>query len=371
MRAGYSRYYRYNRYAPIFLLFILLLVLLYSFFGKTIDYNSIPSTSSNTLPNKICNDGEQSQCSDSLGCNGQRICIRGVWTGCTIKELCTPGSKTACVENFCSTGYKICNECGTGYSECIRPKIIKSNENATQIKNNSALIKNKTINETKEILQSQEKEISDFFNWSASHNIHIVAVNKSVNYFYYNGSKPDDFLDARGVPNLLQVANGLHKIPEDLLKAMNGKTLYLSYQRGRGYTILNSFPEQHILADMARGSIIEQPLTEQQVIHEFGHILDYHGIRGIYNDEENHWKNLDQKRARIFNVSFPYDPYVPTSQAGYMDVYSTANDAENFAQHFTFYILNGEDFRELAKNDTLLKEKYEFFKNELFHGREY
>jgi len=359
------------KYLPLFLLFILLLVIIYSFifFEKTVSFDSIPSVKLSYNP--VCNGSDRSPCVDSLGCSGERICVRGAWTGCINKKVCNPGERSNCIENFCSTGYKICNECGTGYSECIHPKIIQ-NKNET---NNSPsltvnlIVEQKIVNSSEN--KSEEKQILDFFKWVESHNIRLVGVNKSTDYFYYNGSKSDDFLDAKNVPNILEVAKGLYKIPDDILKAMNGKTVYLSYQHGRGYTVLSSFPEQHILVNMGRGSIIEQPLTEVQVIHEFGHILDYHGIRGIYNDKENHWADLDNERAIIFNVTFPYNPRALAPPRGYIDVYSTANDAENFAQHFMFYILKGQDFREFAKNDALLKEKYDFFKNKLFHGREY
>ncbi|MBI4738288.1 hypothetical protein HY772_01785 [Candidatus Woesearchaeota archaeon] len=42
---------------------------------------------------------------------------------------------------------------------------------------------------------------------------------------------------------------------------------------------------------MNRSSILEQTLTEQQTVHEFAHILDYHGIRGIYDDPQKHWNH--------------------------------------------------------------------------------
>jgi hypothetical protein len=54
-----------------------------------------------------------------------------------------------------------------------------------------------------------------------------------------------------------------------------------------------------------------------------------------------------------------------------MEVYATANSAENFAQHFTFYILIGSQFRSQAQNDILLQRKYDFFRQNLFQNREY
>lgn len=215
------------------------------------------------------------------------------------------------------------------------------------------------------------EDIDRFKEWAKNHSIELVGVNKSVNEFYYNGSKEGDFLLIDDVPNAIETANGLYKIPEHLLKVMNGKTIYLSHKNGRGYTVLGSWPEQGIMVGMNRGIIIEQKLNEQQTVHEFGHVLDYHGIRGMYEDKEDYWKELEEKRNETFTVPFSYDPDLASPPAGYMDVYSTANDAENFAQHFAFYILNGKEFREKSQNDTLLKKKYDFFKNELFNEIEY
>lgn len=217
----------------------------------------------------------------------------------------------------------------------------------------------------------EQQEILKFIGWGKQHGISLVGINKSVNYFYFNGSRPEDFLDVKNVPNILNVAEGLYKIPEEVLQVMEGKTFYLSHQNGRGYTVLGSWPEQHILAGMERGSILEQFLTPQQAVHEFAHILDYHGIRGMYDDPQNHFKELELLRKEIFAVAFAYDPHLSKAPFGYIDVYSTANDAENFAQHFAAYILDGEEFRTRARDDPLLKKKYDFFNNKLFHGREY
>ncbi len=213
--------------------------------------------------------------------------------------------------------------------------------------------------------------ISEFIEWGKKHGIQLIGVNKTVNDFYYKGAKKEDFLDVRGVPDLLEIAEGLYKIPEHLLKVMDGKAFYISYQQGRGYAVLGSWPEQNILSGVNRGVILEQPLVKEDAVHEFAHILDYHGIRGMYEDNRDNFRNLEQLRKEIFDVPFEYNPNLQQPPEGYIDVYSTANDAENFAQHFAAYIFQGETFRALAKDDALLKKKYDFFKNKLFEGKEY
>ncbi len=265
-------------------------------------------------------------------------------------------------------------------------KQIEQNYNYSVISNNETIVKNYnnvstvqqeieniTIETEKEnvTITNDKEKLEKFKEWAKERQIILVGINKSTNYFYYNGSMEGDFLIIDNVPNVLEAAEGVYLIPEDLLRAMKGKTFYLSHQQGRGYTVLGSWPEQGILTGMNKGSIIEQRITREQIIHEFAHILDYHGIRGMYEDPQNHWKNLDGERAEIFNVTIKYDPNLSKPPEGHMDVYSTANDAENFAQHFTFYILRGNEFRENAKNNTLLRKKYEFFRDMLFDEKEY
>jgi hypothetical protein len=201
--------------------------------------------------------------------------------------------------------------------------------------------------------------------------IGLVGVDRPVHDFYNGDAFEQDFLPPANVPNILEVAKALHQIPAPLLGAMEGKTFYLSHRKGRGYTVLGSWPESNILPNVNRGAFIEQPLTKRQTIREFAHILDYHGIQGVYDDLKNHWANLKELRDEIFEVPFTYDPKLRAPPDGYIDVYSTANSAENFAQHFTAYVLEAAEFRTRAKDDALLRKKYAFFREHLFEGREY
>jgi|GEM_PF-2745211 len=218
---------------------------------------------------------------------------------------------------------------------------------------------------------SSDIKITDFLLWSNAHGIEIVGIHKTTDHFYYQGGKPEDFSDPKDVPNLLEVADGLYQIPENIIAVLKGKTLYVSHLNGRGYAVLGSWPEQNILAGMNRGVILEQQLKKENVVHEIGHILDYHGIRGMYEDPQNLFANLEPLRKEIFSVSFPYDPALVAPPVGYLNVYSTANDAENFAEHFASYVFRAQDFRVRAKRDEILQRKYDFFKNNLFGGREY
>jgi len=68
-----------------------------------------------------CNEGQTRECVRGP-CEGIQTCINGSWNKCTVEVICTPGTKTPCVVEHCSSAYKICNNCGTGYGECIAPE---------------------------------------------------------------------------------------------------------------------------------------------------------------------------------------------------------------------------------------------------------
>ena len=227
--------------------------------------------------------------------------------------------------------------------------------------------------ETPAIIASEEESqhIHDLIIWCQERGIKLVGITKNAHDLVYKGVAEEDILPIHDIPNLHEVAAGLHEIPDPLLTVMEGKTFYLSNLPGRGYTILGSWSEKSILAKIDRGIILEQLITKRQTIHEFAHILDYHGIQGTYGDPNIFWPDLRELRDAVFAVPFDYDRKRPAPPAGYMDIYSTANPAENFAQHFMYYILHGAEFRKKAQNDELLQKKYDFFKNNLFNDLEY
>ena len=151
---------------------------------------------------------------------------------------------------------------------------------------------------------------------------------------------------------------------------MDGKTIYFSTEFGRSYTVLGSFPDYNILEGLERGIILEQNINSHTVIHELGHIVDYHGIQGIYNDEQNIFEHVLDDRNSIFNISQDNSPH-STPPNGYISAYSAVNDAENFAENFAYYVIYPNEFRERLESDTLLTDEYEFMYKEIFSGFEF
>ncbi|MCM8831426.1 MAG: hypothetical protein NC918_04475 [Candidatus Omnitrophica bacterium] len=68
---------------------------------------------------KECLQGEKKNCYLDDGCKGEQICIDGSWSECYLKKICQPNKKIPCNLDGCSFGYKTCNECGDGWSECL------------------------------------------------------------------------------------------------------------------------------------------------------------------------------------------------------------------------------------------------------------
>jgi len=118
----------FYRYMPFLLIFLLIFSLFYAFFlaPSFSSINLLGQSNSYFEDEKIksaqqCEEGSRISCVIT-SCYGYKICRNGVLSECIIEKICNPNSKAICAENFCSTGYKICNECGTAYSDCIYQK---------------------------------------------------------------------------------------------------------------------------------------------------------------------------------------------------------------------------------------------------------
>jgi hypothetical protein len=214
-------------------------------------------------------------------------------------------------------------------------------------------------------------EIEQFENWANEHGIAIVGVNKNSNDLYYDGyDESTDSVNWKEISGVLIAADVLYTVPENVLQVMDGKTIYFSTEYGRSYTVLDSFPDHDILVGLNRGIILEQNINSHTVIHELGHIVDYHGIQGIYNDEQHIFDNSLNDRNFVFNGMDNYSSDSVVS-FGYVSSYSAVNDAENFAENFAYYVIYSNEFRDKVDTDPLLIEEYEFMRDVIFSGFEF
>jgi len=120
----------------------------------------------------------------------------------------------------------------------------------------------------------------------------------------------------------------------------------------------------------SRGFIIEQNVKAVTVIHELGHIVDVHGIQGDFADEQNVFSYAKEDRNKIFQVALANKPN-DKEKLGYITSYSSNNDLENFADHYAYYVVYPDLFRDEMKNDPLLAKKYEFLRDFIFNDKEF
>jgi hypothetical protein len=109
------------------------------------------------------------------------------------------------------------------------------------------------------------------------------------------------------------------------------------------------------------------PLTTHNLVHEVGHVIDYTVIKGQYGSYIHYYQFPELRRLRpqkdlIFGED---DSPVPQTDYGYVSRYSRANAQESFAEHFAYFILQNETFREMAEEEQAaghpeLMEKYRF-----------
>jgi len=214
---------------------------------------------------------------------------------------------------------------------------------------------------------TDELFLANFENWAKEHDISLVGTNKnSTQLSKWSFDHDKDQVELKDVPGVLIAAESLYKIPDDILVVMAGKTIYFSTEDGRGKSILDAWGDK----PLNRGIIIEQNVRAANVIHELGHIVDAHGIQGDFADEQNVFSYAEEDRDKIFQVLLESKPN-DKEKLGYITSYSSNNDLENFAEHYAYYVVYPDLFRDEMKNDPLLVKKYEFLRDFIFNGKEF
>jgi len=155
--------------------------------------------------------------------------------------------------------------------------------------------------------------LANFENWAKEHDISLVGTNKNHKYLFKPGMDPDkDVVELKEVPGVLIAAEALYKIPDNVLEVMAGKTIYFSTQKGPSIAVFASGSGDHY-----RGFIIEQNVRPGNVIHELGHIVDAHGIQGLYSDKQNIFSYAKEERDKIFEVTLEHQPNATGPPPGY------------------------------------------------------
>lgn len=104
------------------------------------------------------------------------------------------------------------------------------------------------------------------------------------------------------------------------------------------------------------------PSDSEQIkvfVHELGHIVDiFYLKKGFFGDPSDtfyhiSWESFNTKKKgqKISN---------------FVSGYALSNKYEDFAESFAFYVFHNEDFARRAKQDPILRQKYDFFGSFVF-----
>lgn len=218
------------------------------------------------------------------------------------------------------------------------------------------------------------EELAEFRRWASQRDIALYGVSKSYDELEASDFNLDkDSVQIGDIQLVMNTYKGLKLLPESILAMLRGQAIYFSTFQGKpNQTVyIHKTPSFYIITDKtskqpARGGIfLVQPVSVKVAIHEIGHLAGTYGIEG--------YRNINPKFTHVFPQyeSIFKMQSLNRTPCGYVTSYATTNKAENFAEHFAFYVVEGEKFREKATTDALLHDKYEFLKNYIFEGREY
>ena len=211
-------------------------------------------------------------------------------------------------------------------------------------------------------------QLEYFKQWAKQHEIFLEGTDKNRIHLSKNGFVPEnDRVELDKIPGILVAAKTLYQIPDTILEVMKGKTIYFSTELGRSKAIFSAWGTDSV----NKGIILEQNIRPINVIHEIGHIVDVHGIQGKFKEKNNVFSEVKEKHQKIFSSKTNFGKDSQGIPIGYISTYSTEDDLENFAEHFAYYVVRPDFFREKTNQDPVLDEKYDFLRDHIFDGKEF
>lgn len=191
------------------------------------------------------------------------------------------------------------------------------------------------------------------------------------------------------IPYIDQILGGLALLPKNVVNVIRGKAIYLSTETG---VSLNAHMTSHnapvaTYLGLIPGVFIEHHpappdngvnMTLRNFVHEIGHLIDYTVLQPklqedsiLFPHQFLEFQQLKGKRGGLFKKNPTYVKNTRTdlckTKPGYMTNYSESNAEEDFAEHFTYFVIS--DFKSLFekvmkknKKDGTLKNKYNFMK---------
>lgn len=221
-------------------------------------------------------------------------------------------------------------------------------------------------------------------------------------YIEYNHPAPlDENHYAAGLDTLVS-STGLHLQAGDSGTTPGGipDVSSLTHCKSLVYRTLESLPQEQVSAlqnltlnfdDSARrglagGSTLIlrcSNVTDEELVgvlvHEMGHIVSTGEFQGTadsgaseFHDGSNPIYNNDPSLG-FYRISF-LDEKTMRPNATPLDFvsgYAQTDCFEDFAETYNYYVLHGDEFRDLILTNDALKQKYDYMKNVVFHGKEF
>ena len=114
-------------------------------------------------------------------------------------------------------------------------------------------------------------------------------------------------------------------------------------------------------------------------VHEMGHVTDtgvmngspasgnsafVDGNKPVYNDDPS---------VEFYSIDFNSNSEIKSeaSELDFVSGYAMTDPFEDFAESYAYYVLHGDEFRELIKSNVALRKKYDYLKTQVFNGKEY
>ncbi len=163
----------------------------------------------------------------------------------------------------------------------------------------------------------------------------------------------------------------LDNMPEVAIDKLEHLTLYFSNSGRRGLGGGDTI--------ILRCSNMDDHELIGVLIHEVGHIYDTGVMEGSLWSGESEFMDgkvpvyNDDKSLQFYQISFldEQTKKPETTTLDFVSGYAASDPFEDFAESFTYYILHGENFRQLAKFNPVLSSKYNFLKYQVFNGDEF
>jgi hypothetical protein len=115
------------------------------------------------------------------------------------------------------------------------------------------------------------------------------------------------------------------------------------------------------------------------LVHEAGHVVDLGYLKGTNSASDTNFDDFgtkiktDDPSFKFYNIAWENNTVLRDSvtPTGFASIYGSSDPFEDFAESFMMYVRYGDIFYQIAENNDLIGQKYQFMKSEVFNGLEF